>query len=90
MKCGYLAAAPQGGGWKVLASTLLEGVLHRLFRYRFASLPWAMAIGRAWASDAVLTRVDVGRVSVMGVVDLGGETGQRLPVRLAGPAPAPD
>ncbi len=34
-----------------------------------------MAIGRAWASDAVLTRIDVGRVSATGVVDLGGEAG---------------
>ena len=31
-----------------------------------ASLPWAMAIGRAWALDAVLTRIDVGRVSATG------------------------
>ena len=34
-----------------------------------------MGIGRAWASDAVLTRIDVGRVSATGVVDLGGEAG---------------
>lgn len=39
-----------------------------------ASLPWAMDIARAWASDAVLTRIDVGRVDTTGVVDLGGET----------------
>jgi hypothetical protein len=38
-----------------------------------AALPWALAIGRAWASDAVVTRIDVGRVSATGVVDLGGE-----------------
>ena len=38
-----------------------------------ASLPWAMAIGRAWASDAVLTRIDVGRVATTGAVDLSGE-----------------
>ncbi|MGD9904340.1 MAG: hypothetical protein AB7U83_12820 [Vicinamibacterales bacterium] len=38
-----------------------------------AALPWAMAIARAWASDAVLTRIDIGRVDATGVVDLGGE-----------------
>jgi hypothetical protein len=38
-----------------------------------AALPWAMTIARAWASDAVLTRIDVGRVSSTGVVDLSGE-----------------
>lgn len=38
-----------------------------------AALPWAMAIGRAWATDAVVTRVDVGRVTATGVVDLSGE-----------------
>jgi hypothetical protein len=39
-----------------------------------AALPWAIAIGRAWATDAAITRIDVGRVSVTGVVDLSGET----------------
>ena len=39
-----------------------------------AALPWAMTIARAWASDAALTRVDVGRVSATGVVDLSGES----------------
>lgn len=39
-----------------------------------AALPWAMDIARAWASDAVLTRIDIGRVDTTGVVDLGGET----------------
>lgn len=38
-----------------------------------AALPWAMAVAKAWASDAVLTRIDVGRVSATGVVDLSGE-----------------
>jgi hypothetical protein len=38
-----------------------------------AAIPWAMTIARAWASDAVLTRIDVGRVSSTGVVDLSGE-----------------
>jgi hypothetical protein len=39
-----------------------------------AALPWAMDIGRAWAKDAALARIDVGRVSATGVVDLAGET----------------
>ena len=39
-----------------------------------ASLPWAMSIAQAWARDAVLTRIDVGRVSSTGVVDLTGDT----------------
>lgn len=39
-----------------------------------AALPWAMTIGRAWAADAALTRIDVGRVSATGVVDLTGES----------------
>ena len=68
-----LASAPQGGGWKVLATTPPEGGFTDFDPV--ASLPWAMAIGRAWASDAVLTRIDVGRVSATGVVDLGGEAG---------------
>lgn len=39
-----------------------------------AALPWAMDIARAWASDAVLTRIDIGRVDTTGVVTLSGET----------------
>ena len=70
---GDLASTPQGGGWKVLATTPPEGGYADFDPV--ASLPWAMAIGRAWASDAVLTRIDVGRVSATGVVDLGGEAG---------------
>jgi hypothetical protein len=70
---GDLASAPQGGGWKVLATTPPEGGFTDFDPV--ASLPWARAIGRAWASDAVLTRIDVGRVSATGVVDLGGEAG---------------
>jgi hypothetical protein len=66
-----LASAPQGGGWKVLATTTPEGGFTDFDP--IGSLPWAMAIGRAWASDAVLTRIDVGRVSATGAVDLGGE-----------------
>ena len=68
-----LASVPQGSGWKVLATTTPEGGFADFDPV--ASLPWAMAIGHAWASDAVLTRIDVGRVSATGVVDLGGEAG---------------
>jgi hypothetical protein len=39
-----------------------------------AVLPWAMDIAQAWASDAVLTRIDIGRVDTTGVVNLSGET----------------
>lgn len=38
-----------------------------------AALPWAMTIGQAWASDAVLVRINVGRVSSAGDVDVSGE-----------------
>lgn len=38
-----------------------------------AALPWALGIARAWAADALLTRIDVRRVSTTGVVDLSGE-----------------
>jgi hypothetical protein len=38
------------------------------------SLPWATSIAHAWAPDALLTRIDVGRVSSTGVVDLTGDT----------------
>ena len=51
---GDLASAPQGGGWKVLATTPPEGGFTDFDPV--ASLPWAMAIGRAWASDAVAHR----------------------------------
>ena len=34
---------------------------------------WATAIARAWAPDAMLTRIDVGRVSSTGVVDISGD-----------------
>lgn len=68
-----LASVPQGGGWKVLSAPPPHGGFTDFDPV--ASLPWAMAIGRAWASDAVLTRIDVGRVSATGVVDLGGEAG---------------
>jgi hypothetical protein len=66
-----LASAPRGGGWKVLAATPPAGGFTDFDPV--GSLPWAMGIGHAWASDAVLTRIDVGRVSATGAVDLGGE-----------------
>ncbi len=34
---------------------------------------WATTIARAWAPDAMLTRIDVGRVSSTGVVDVGSD-----------------
>jgi hypothetical protein len=68
-----LATLSQGGGWKTLQVGPPMGGFDDFDPV--ASLPWAMAIGRAWASDAVLTRVDVGKVAASGVVDLGGEHG---------------
>jgi hypothetical protein len=65
--------AARGGGWKVLATAPPPGGFTAFDPV--AALPWAMDIGRAWASDAVLTRIDIGRVSATGVVDLAGETG---------------
>ncbi|MEZ5294628.1 MAG: hypothetical protein R2745_26355 [Vicinamibacterales bacterium] len=38
-----------------------------------ASLPWALDIAHAWATDAVVTRIDVDRVAATGVVALDGE-----------------
>lgn len=64
-------ATSTGFGWKTVDTPPPPG--------GFASfdpvgaLPWAMAIARAWASDAELTRIDVGRVAATGVVDLAGE-----------------
>lgn len=66
-----LAVAPMSGGWKVLDVKPPPGGFADFDPV--ASLPWATAIGRAWASDAVLTRIDVGRVSATGAVDLTGE-----------------
>lgn len=37
-----------------------------------AGLDWAMAIGRAWRDDAVLTRIDVSRLTPAGTVNLEG------------------
>ena len=66
-----LAALTQGGGWKVLDVPPPAGGFVDFDPV--ASVPWAVTIGRAWAADAVLTRVDVGKVSASGVVDLSGE-----------------
>lgn len=38
-----------------------------------AALPWAMGIAKAWAADAQLTRIDLGRADTNGRVDLSGE-----------------
>ena len=66
-----LGALTQGGGWKVLDVPPPTGGFTDFDPV--ASVPWAMTIGRAWASDAVLTRVDVGKVAASGAVDLSGE-----------------
>ena len=66
-----LAALPEGQGWKRLEVPPPAGGFADFDPV--ASIPWAMSIGRSWASDAVLTRVDVGRVAATGVVDLSGE-----------------
>lgn len=68
-----LATLTQGGGWRVLATEPPVGGYADFDPV--ASLPWAMTIARAWASDAVLTRVDVGRVAATGAVDVAGEHG---------------
>jgi hypothetical protein len=68
---GELASLTKGGGWKVLATDPPVGGFADFDPV--ASLPWAQAIGRAWASDAVVTRVDVGRLAATGAVDLSGE-----------------
>jgi hypothetical protein len=68
---GELATLTKGGGWKVLATDPPAGGFTDFDPV--ASLPWALAIGRAWASDAVVTRVDIGRVAATGAVDLSGE-----------------
>ena len=71
MAPGELATLTKGGGWRVLATDPPVGGFTDFDPV--ASLPWAIAIGRAWASDAVVTRVDVGRVAATGAVDLSGE-----------------
>lgn len=38
-----------------------------------AALPWAMHIAQAWANDAQLTRIDIGRTDTTGRVDVSGE-----------------
>ena len=68
-----LAALTQGGGWKVLETPAPPGGFADFDPV--AGIPWAMAIARAWASDAALIRVDVGRVAATGAVDLSGEQG---------------
>jgi hypothetical protein len=68
---GELATLTKDGGWKVLATDPPAGGFTDFDPV--ASLPWALAIGRAWASDAVVTRVDIGRVAATGAIDLSGE-----------------
>lgn len=38
-----------------------------------ASMPWALDIAHAWATDAVITRIDIDRVAATGAVALDGE-----------------
>jgi hypothetical protein len=66
-----LGAIAAGGGWKTLAVDPPPGG-YAAFE-PVAALPWATAVARAWADDARLTRIDVGRITASGVVDLGGE-----------------
>lgn len=66
-----LASITAGGGWRRLEIAPPPGGFDAFDPV--GGIPWAMAIGRAWAADAVITRVDVGRVSATGVVDLSGE-----------------
>jgi hypothetical protein len=68
-----LAAVTLGGGWKVLETAPPPGGFADFDPV--AGIPWAMAIARAWASDAALIRVDVGRVAASGAVDVSGEQG---------------
>lgn len=65
-------ASYTGGGWKVVDVPPPPGGFASF--EPVAALPWAMDIAKAWASDAELTRIDVGRVAATGVVDLGGES----------------
>lgn len=68
-----LAALTQGGGWKVLETAPPPGGFADFDPV--AGIPWATDLARAWAADAVLIRVDVGRVAATGAVDLSGEHG---------------
>lgn len=65
-------ASYTGGGWKVVDAPPPPGGFASF--EPAAALPWAMDIAKAWASDAELTRIDVGRVAATGVCDLGGES----------------
>lgn len=64
-------ATATGFGWKTVDTPPPPGGFANF--EPVGALPWAMAIARAWASDAELTRIDVGRVTATGVVDLSGE-----------------
>lgn len=73
-----LAAVPAGQGWKRLDVPPPPGGFDSFDPV--AGIAWAITIGRAWAADATLTRVDVGRVAATGAIDLAGEhpSGYRL------------
>lgn len=51
-----------------------------------AGLEWAMTIGRAWRPDALLTRIDVSRLTPAGTVDLEGSADDSAGYRFVSPA----
>jgi hypothetical protein len=73
-----LAVVPMGQGWKRIDVPPPPGGFDTFDPV--AGIAWATTIGHAWAADAVLTRVDVGRVAATGAIDLSGEhpSGYRL------------
>ena len=73
-----LAAVPTGLGWKRLDVAPPPGGFDGFDPV--AGIAWATTIGSAWAKDAALTRIDVGRVAATGAIDLAGEqaSGYRL------------
>ncbi len=50
-----------------------------------AGLDWAIAIGRAWQDDAVLTRIDVARLTPAGTVNLEGSPDDTAGYRFISP-----
>ena len=73
-----LSAVPTGQGWKRIDVAPPPGGFDSFDPV--AGIAWATTIGHAWAADAALTRVDVGRVAATGAIDLAGEhaSGYRL------------
>jgi hypothetical protein len=73
-----LAIVPTGQGWKRIDVPPPPGGFDGFDPV--AGIAWATTIGNAWAADAALTRIDVGRVAATGAIDLSGEhaSGYRL------------